>query len=100
MAPGIEGSDGRLQYVRVVLQAGGRGERLRPLTLETPKPLLPVAGVPMVERLVRQFAEAGVRRFTILTAWLGEQVQVYLRAITGLPDHVTLDFSSEEWGLG
>ena len=86
--------------VRVVIQAGGRGERLRPLTLMTPKPLLQIDGVPMVERLVRQLADAGLRHFTVLTAWLGEQVEDFLRGLPGLPHDVDISFSREEWGLG
>jgi NDP-sugar pyrophosphorylase family protein len=54
----------------------------------------------MAERLVRQFAAAGVRRFTVLTAWLGEQVEAHFQGLTALPDGVTLDFPDEEWGLG
>src|SRR3954453_10812836 len=100
MAPKMEHARPPMAGVRAVIQAGGRGERLRPLTHSTPKPLLPVAGVPMVERLVRQFAGAGVRRFTVLTAWLGELVQAHLRDLTGLPRGVRVDYSSEEWGLG
>jgi dTDP-glucose pyrophosphorylase len=44
-----------------VIMVGGRGERLRPYTDKVPKPLLKVGGVPIVERIIRAAAEAGVR---------------------------------------
>jgi mannose-1-phosphate guanylyltransferase len=45
--------------VRAVVLVGGEGTRLRPLTLHTPKQLLPVAGIPMIERVVAQLARSG-----------------------------------------
>ena len=89
-----------VEAVRVVIQGGGRGERLRPLTLNTPKPLLPIGGVPMIERLLRQLSETGFRRFSVLTAWLGEQIEEHLRGLRGLPDDIQLEVVSESWGLG
>jgi dTDP-glucose pyrophosphorylase len=44
-----------------VIMVGGRGERLRPYTDKVPKPLLKVGGVPIVERIIRSAADAGVR---------------------------------------
>ncbi|HYD10886.1 MAG TPA: NDP-sugar synthase, partial [Acidimicrobiales bacterium] len=46
--------------VRAVVLVGGFGTRLRPLTLTTPKPMLPVAGRPMIERTIRLLAAHGV----------------------------------------
>lgn len=86
--------------VRVVIQAGGRGERLRPLTLARPKPLLEIDGVAMLERLVRQLADAGLRHMTVLTAYLADEVERHLRAIDGLPASADLEVCREEWGLG
>lgn len=48
-----------------VVMVGGRGERLRPLTDSVPKPLLEIGGEPIVERILRRLAEAGIR-----DAWL------------------------------
>lgn len=67
--------------VRVLLQAGGRGERLRPATDTTPKPLLDVDGVPMVERLLRQMLAAGLRDFTVVTGWLGHRIEEHFRGL-------------------
>ena len=46
--------------MRAVVLVGGEGTRLRPLTLDTPKQLLPVAGVPMIEWVVRHLVEQGI----------------------------------------
>ncbi len=46
--------------VRAVVLVGGFGTRLRPLTYSTPKQLLPVAGPPMIERVLGHLAEHGV----------------------------------------
>lgn len=54
--------------------AAGRGERMRPLTNHTPKPLLPVRGKPLMQWSMEALAQAGVRRLVINTGWLGAQV--------------------------
>ncbi len=56
-----------------LILAAGRGERMRPLTDDTPKPLLPVAGRPMIEWHLLALAAAGVRQVVINTAWLEAQ---------------------------
>jgi NDP-sugar pyrophosphorylase family protein len=92
--------DGVTTDARAVLQAGGRGDRLRPLTDTIPKPLLAVAGVPMVERLVRQLAAAGVRSITVAVNWLGQKVIDHLAAIDDLPDAVEIAFIEESRPMG
>lgn len=52
-----------------VVMAGGEGSRLRPLTDEIPKPLLPVGDTPVVERIVHQLREAGIRRVNLATRY-------------------------------
>ncbi|MFA6262635.1 MAG: sugar phosphate nucleotidyltransferase, partial [Bacteroidia bacterium] len=55
---------------RALILAAGRGERLRPLTDTTPKPLLPARGRPLIEWHLDALARAGVREVVINTAWL------------------------------
>jgi NDP-sugar pyrophosphorylase family protein len=86
--------------VRVVIQAGGRGDRLRPLTDATPKALLEVEGTPMLERLIRQTVSCGFRKFTVLTGWLGEQIEEHISDMCGLPDDVHIDVRRESRPLG
>ena len=59
--------------LKALILAAGRGERMRPLTDTRPKPLLPVAGRPMIEWHVLALAAAGVTELVINTAWLEDQ---------------------------
>ena len=63
-----------------MLLAAGRGERMRPLTDSTPKPLLQVHGRALLDWHVQALHDAGVRRFVVNTAWLGAQVPAHLNA--------------------
>ena len=61
--------------MKAMILAAGRGERLRPLTLETPKPLLRVGGKPLIQWHLERLAGVGIREVVINTAWLGEQIE-------------------------
>jgi MurNAc alpha-1-phosphate uridylyltransferase len=61
-----------------MILAAGRGERLRPLTDHTPKPLLSVHGKPLIEHHVERLARAGLERIVINLAWLGPMIRDYL----------------------
>lgn len=61
-----------------MILAAGLGTRLRPLTHHTPKALVEVAGVPMLERVVRRVVDAGADRLVVNVAHLGEQVAAYV----------------------
>lgn len=58
----------------VLILAAGRGERMRPLTDRTPKPLLEVGGTTLIERQVTHLVAAGHRRLVVNLAHLGEQI--------------------------
>ena len=58
-----------------MILAAGRGERMRPLTDHTPKPLLEVGGRPLIVWHLERLAAAGVRRIVINHAHLGEQIE-------------------------
>ena len=59
--------------IRALILAAGRGERLRPLTDTTPKPLLTVRGKRLAEWHLEALSHAGVREVVVNTAWLEEQ---------------------------
>jgi MurNAc alpha-1-phosphate uridylyltransferase len=61
-----------------MILAAGRGERMRPLTDRTPKPLLPVAGKPLIVWHLERLARAGFRDIVINHAHLGEQIEALL----------------------
>ena len=60
--------------LKAIVLAAGRGERMRPLSDETPKPLLVVQGKPLVEWHLEALARGGVREVVINTAWLEERI--------------------------
>lgn len=64
--------------MKAMILAAGKGERLRPLTLHTPKPLVKAAGVPLIEYHIRALAAAGFTELVINHAWLGQQIEDYL----------------------
>lgn len=62
-----------------LILAGGKGERLRPLTDSIPKPMVSVAGRPILEHQVCWLREAGVTDVVFLVGYLGETVEAYFR---------------------
>ncbi|KFE54846.1 N-acetylmuramate alpha-1-phosphate uridylyltransferase MurU [Pseudomonas syringae] len=64
--------------MKAMILAAGKGERMRPLTLHTPKPLVRAGGVPLIEYHVRALQEAGFHEVVINHAWLGQQIEDYL----------------------
>jgi len=72
--------------MKVMILAAGLGKRMRPLTDQTPKPLLKVAGRYLIEFHLERLAESGFKEVVINTHWLGEQ----------LPEALG---SGERWGL-
>lgn len=61
--------------VDAVLMAGGKGERLRPLTLETPKPLLKVADKPIIDYNIDNMMHYGIEHINVTVNYLGEQIE-------------------------
>lgn len=58
-----------------MILAAGRGERMRPLTDDTPKPLLKVKGQPLISYHLRKLAAVGIQKVVINHGWLGEQIE-------------------------
>jgi N-acetyl-alpha-D-muramate 1-phosphate uridylyltransferase len=64
--------------MRAMILAAGRGERMRPLTDELPKPLLCVGGKPLIVHHIEKLAAAGVRELVINHAWQGGKLEAAL----------------------
>ena len=62
-----------------MIMAAGRGERMRPLTDSTPKPLLKVRGKSLIDWHVEALAQGGFTDLVVNTAWLGEQVENHFK---------------------
>ena len=84
-----------------ILQAGGLGTRIRPLGNRIPKAMLAVDGVPMVERLLFQMLESGIRKITIVVGYQGDTIVNYLQSrVHDFPSDTTLSFLEEAEPLG
>lgn len=80
-----------------MILAAGRGERMRPLTDATPKPLLQVRRKPLIQYHIEALASAGVTQIVINHAWLGEQIEKYIG--DGERFGVKVTYSAEEEAL-
>lgn len=84
--------------MKAMILAAGRGERMRPLTDHTPKPLLPVCGKPLIVWHILRLRAAGFQDIVINHAWLGQQIEQALG--TGSDLGVQIAYSPEgETGL-
>lgn len=63
--------------IDAVLMAGGKGERLRPLTEKTPKPLLPVGGKAIIDHNIDRLISYGVKHINVTVNYLGEQLEAH-----------------------
>lgn len=63
--------------IEAILLVGGQGTRLRPLTISTPKPMLPVAGFPCTEHQIARAKEAGISRIVLGTSYRAEVFEEY-----------------------
>ncbi len=82
---------------KAVVLAAGLGTRLRPLTLDCPKPLMPLWNVPLIEHVLRMLERWGVEDVAVNLHWQPEKIRDYLASRDG---RVRLDFSYEAEILG
>lgn len=83
--------------MKAMILAAGRGERMRPLTDHTPKPLLQVGGKPLIVWHIERLATAGYKRIVINHAHLGQQIEAALGNGSALG--VSISYSHEETAL-
>lgn len=82
----------------VVLMAGGMGRRLRPLTQDTPKPLLSVGGQPILQTIIENLSDQGFRRFFLSVNYKAEMIQAFFG--DGSRWGVSIEYLLEEKSLG
>ena len=84
--------------MKALILAAGRGERMRPLTDHTPKPLLEVRGKRLIEWHLEALARAGMREIVVNTAWLEEQFPAALGDGSRYGVHITYSFEGRDHG--
>lgn len=82
----------------VVLMAGGLGTRLRPLTADTPKPLLKVGNKPILETIIGSFIDCGFYRFCLAVNYKSEQIEAYFGDGTAWDAEITYLRESKRLG--
>jgi bifunctional UDP-N-acetylglucosamine pyrophosphorylase/glucosamine-1-phosphate N-acetyltransferase len=84
--------------MKAVILAAGEGTRMRPLTANLPKPLLPVAGKPFLLHMLEAVRYAGIRDVTVLVGWQGHRIRESLGAGAGLG--LSIDYEEQTERLG
>jgi len=85
--------------MKAIIPVAGAGTNLRPLTYTQPKPLIPVAGKPIIAFIIDQLKKVGVKEFVFIIGYLGEKIQLYVEE--AYPD-IEKEFvqQNERLGLG
>lgn len=84
--------------VHAVIMAGGYGKRLHPLTENTPKPMLPVGEEPLLERIIVQLRDSGIKTISIATHFMPDKIKEHIA--DGSKYGVEVDYLQEEEPLG
>ncbi|HYZ99963.1 MAG TPA: nucleotidyltransferase family protein, partial [Acidimicrobiales bacterium] len=84
--------------MKAVIMAGGEGTRLRPLTSNAPKPMMPIANTPMMEHIVRLLRQHGFDDIVVTIAFLGNHIRDYFG--DGSELGVRMVYATEETPLG
>ena len=87
---------------RALILAAGRGERMRPLTDTTPKPLLEVRGKPLMQWHMEALARGGCTGLVVNTAWLGDQIASHFGPARPLDGSkaLSISYSNEQADFG
>src|SRR6056297_565054 len=83
--------------MKAIIPVAGAGTRLRPLTYTQPKPLIPVAGKPIISFIIDQLVEVGIQDFVFIIGYLGEKIKNYVDK--KYPD-INRQYISQEVRLG
>lgn len=86
------------QIKSAIILAGGKGERLRPFTDDRPKPMVEIAGRPIISYILEQIKNAGVEEVVVACSYLHEVLEVYLG--NGEKFGLKISYSIEELPLG
>jgi mannose-1-phosphate guanylyltransferase / phosphomannomutase len=84
--------------MKAVIMAGGEGTRLRPLTSNTPKPMLPIANRPMMEHVINLLKRHGIDEIVVTVAFLANNIKTYFG--DGSEFGVTMHYAHEATPLG
>ena len=84
--------------MKAVIMAGGRGSRLRPLTCNLPKPMVPILNIPVMEHIIHLLKSQGITEMAVTTYYLPQVIKDYFGS--GDKWNVTIEYFNEETPLG
>tara|TARA_B100002051_G_C16728139_1_gene636538 strand:- start:1634 stop:2620 length:987 start_codon:yes stop_codon:yes gene_type:complete len=84
--------------IDAVIMAGGRGERLKPLTNKIPKPLLKIGDIPIMEHNVNRIMKFGIKNFWFSIRYLGDKIENYFK--DGNSKNINIEYVKEDKPLG
>jgi len=87
-----------VRYMQAVILAGGKGTRLRPLTYQIPKPMVPIHGKPLLQHQLELIKSFGIDKVLLLVSYLGNQIEEYFGDGSRLG--LKIEYSYEESPLG
>jgi len=91
--------DAGVTRARAMIMAAGRGERMRPLTDDCPKPLLRVRGKPLIQYHTEALARAGINEVVVNTAWLGHMIENHFDGLpSARPPRVVYSHEGRDFG--
>ena len=82
---------------QAVILCGGKGERLRPLTQSTPKPMIKIDDRPFLEFLLKKISSQGIKKFLILSGYLGDQIKDYFGSGANWDLDIQYSHGPTEW---
>jgi NDP-sugar pyrophosphorylase family protein len=91
---------GAAKSLRTVMLAGGKGVRLRPFTVNFPKPLVPLVDTPIIEVLIRRLVHFGITDITLTLGHLAELIKAYFLHRAELTRKLNLQYVDEEEPTG
>lgn len=86
--------------MKAFILCGGRGERLKPITDSIPKPMVPVAGKPIVEYQLDLLKKHGIDQAVLLVGWMGEKIEDYFGDGSKLGMHIEYSYEDPNNRLG
>jgi NDP-mannose synthase len=86
--------------LRAIILAGGKGTRLRPFTINFPKPLVPIGNTPVIELLIQRLLKYGITDVTLTLGHLAELIKAYFSQRKSLSEQVNLTYVEEEFPTG
>lgn len=88
-----------LRYMKAIIPVAGAGKRLRPHTYTQPKPLILVAGKPIISFIIDEVLKVGITDFVFIIGYLGEKIRLFLEE-TYPHLHMEFVYQEERQGLG